>query len=168
MRRGLVMAAGTVAVVLATTASALAVSQPRAKGVVRHFSQTEAGSRLSATGLRYEDVYRIKRSPDGQGTTIRDAVLKGTVFPVSGTATATSYFRDGRLNAIESFTLGPPHIDGIGPITGTGRCIGGTEVHQKETCSYTLKGSYDLQTGITLLTLKGTLTPAGGGKPTKK
>jgi hypothetical protein len=100
---------------------------------------------LSSTGLRFEDVYRIKRSPDGEGAAVRDGMYGGTAFPVSGTDTVTSNYKDGRQTAAETFTLGVPRLNGIGAITGHGRCTGGTNQHQLEKCSYTFRGTYDLQ-----------------------
>jgi hypothetical protein len=166
MRRRSVTALGVIALVLTMTVPALA-AKPRASGTSRPFTEVEAGVRLSSTDSRYEDTYRIKRSPDGEGTTVRDAVLHATTFPASGTDKATSYYRNGRLNATETFTLSPPRTNGVGAITGKGKCTGGTEIHQQETCNYTFKGTYDLKTDVTHITLTGTETPAAGVKPTR-
>ena len=73
-----------------------------------------------------------------------------------------------KLQATELFTLGVPHVDGVGTITGTGTCTKGSLVHRLEKCNYKFSGTYDLLTGITQLTLKGTETPAAVGKPGKK
>ena len=165
------MTVGSAALALATAAPAVAASRshasPRAPSIPRHFTETEAGTRLSTSGARYEDTYRIKTSPFGEGTTIRDATLTGTSFPASGKDTATSYYKDGRLVANETITLGAPHTNGVGPITGTGTCSGGTFKHQRETCTYTIRGSYDLVTGRTFVTLRGTYTPAASAKKSK-
>jgi hypothetical protein len=80
---------------------------------------------LSSTALRFEDVYRIKRSPDGIGAAVRDGSLAGTVFPVNGRDRVISSFKDGRLIATETFTLGTPRLDGVGTISGHGTCAGG-------------------------------------------
>ncbi len=165
MRRTLVMGIGSLAVALGSAGPALAAA-PHAASIHKQFSEREAGVQLSMAGTRFEDTYRIKASPFGEGTTIRDATLTGTSFPASGKDTATSYYKDGRLIANETFTLAPPAIDGVGAITGTGTCSGGTFKHQGETCTYTIRGSYDLITGVRFMTLTGTYTPAA--TPTKK
>ena len=64
------------------------------------------------------------------------------------------------LRASETFTLGAPHVDGIGAISGTGVCTKGSKAHRGETCRYTFSGTYDLRTQITQITLRGTYTLA--------
>ena len=172
MRRALRTTAGSVALLTAAAAAASAVTAPTmavaagtpATSIHRHFTEVEAGVQLSATGTRFEDTYKVKSSPFGEGSVIRDATLTGDTYPVSGKDTATSYYKDGRLTANETVTLGVPNIDGVGPVTGTGTCQGGTFKHQGETCTYTLKGTYDLITGQMFLTLTGTYTPAASSK----
>ena len=164
MRRGFVV---SVSIVGSAAALALPVAASAAP-TTKSFTEVESGTRLSTNGNKYEDVYKVKSSPDGLGTVIRDSVLTGDTFPASGTDTAITDYADGRLQATESFTLGVPHVDGIGTITGTGTCTKGSLVHRLETCKYTFAGTYDLLTQITQITLKGTETPAAGGKPGNK
>lgn len=164
MRRSLVLS-------LSAIGSAAALALPVAASAApttRSFTEVEAGTRLSTNGNKYEDVYKVKSSPDGLGTVIRDSILTGDTFPASGTDHAITNFADGRLQATESFTLGVPHVDGVGTITGTGTCTKGSLVHRLETCNYKFAGTYDLLTGFTQITLKGTETPAAGGKPGNK
>jgi hypothetical protein len=161
MRRAVVMAVGTIGLIIGCCVSAVAVTVPKPR--TKHFSEVEAGVMLSSSGQRFEDVYRIKRSPDGEGAAIRDGIWHGTTFPVSGTDTVISNYKDGRQTATESFTLGTPQLDGIGPITGHGRCTGGTNQHQLEKCSYTFGGTYDLQTSVFKITLSGTDSRVASG-----
>jgi hypothetical protein len=164
MRRSLVLS-------LSAIGSAAALALPVAASAApttRSFTEVEAGTRLSTNGNKYEDVYKVKSSPDGLGTVIRDSILTGDTFPASGTDHAITNFADGRLQATESFTLGVPHVDGVGTITGTGTCTKGSLVHRLETCNYKFAGTYDLLTGFTQITLKGTETPAAGGKSGNK
>jgi hypothetical protein len=160
MRRALVMALGTIGLLFGSCISATAVTVPKPR--TKPFSEVEAGVMLSSTGPRFEDVYRIKRSPDGEGAAVRDGIFGGTTFPVSGTDTVTSSYKDGRQTASETFTLGTPRLDGIGTITGHGRCTGGTNQHQLEKCSYTFAGTYDLRTDVFDITLSGTDTRVTG------
>jgi hypothetical protein len=135
----------------------------------RHFTASEAGIRLSTTGNRYEDLYRIKKGPFGEGTVIRDAALTTPTFPASGSDTARTYDRGGRTIADETYTLGAPDTAGIGKIAGKGTCDAndGTGTHFDETCTYTLSGSYDLLTGFTELRLTGTYTLSAKASQTK-
>ena len=98
MRRALVVALGTTGFLIGSCVPALAVTVPKPR--TKPFSEVEAGVMLSSTGLRFEDVYRIKRSPDGEGAAVRDGLFGGTAFPVTGTDTVTSNYKDGRQTAI--------------------------------------------------------------------
>jgi hypothetical protein len=158
MRRTLGVSLGAVAA-LATVAAPAIAAAPHASSIHKHFTETESGIQLSVSGNRFEDSFKIKASPFGVGTVIRDAAFTGDTFPASGKDTATSYYKDGRLIANETLTYGAPLTDGVGTITGTGTCSGGTFNHQGETCTYTIKGSYDLITSRVYLTLSGTYTP---------
>jgi hypothetical protein len=164
MRRGLVLSLSTIGFAVALALPAAASAAPTS----RNFTEVESGTRLSTNGNKYEDLYKVKSSPDGLGTVIRDSVLLGSTFPANGTDHAITNFADGRLQATELFTLGVPNVDGLGSITGTGTCTKGSLVHRLETCHYKFSGSYDLLTGITQMTLRGTETPAAVGKPGKK
>jgi hypothetical protein len=132
--------------------------KPHKPAVPKGFTSVETGTRLSTDGPRFEDTYKVKQSPFGEGTVIRDSTLQGSSFPATGTDNAKTYDRGGRTFAHETFTLGPPNVDGVGPITGNGTCRSGTGTHHGETCTYTIKGTYDLITGTTTMTLTGTYT----------
>jgi hypothetical protein len=153
MRRTLVVTLSMAGAIVGLGAPLAAQAAPR-----RHFTEVEAGTRLSTHGSRYEDVYKIKKSPSGVGAAVRDAVLSGNELPASGTDQAISYYKDGRLRTTESFTLGVPHTNGIGTITGTGKCTRGSKAHRGETCNYKFSGTYDLRTHFTQITLTGTET----------
>jgi hypothetical protein len=51
---------------------------------------------------------------------------------------------DGVRITKDTFTLGSPHTNGIGTITGSGKCAGGTGVHQREKCTYTFRGTANI------------------------
>jgi hypothetical protein len=156
MRRSLIAAATTAGLVLApgVSASAAAGNGPR----TRSFSTIAVGAMISTSGDRFEKVFRIKRSPDGGGGAIQDGVLDGATFPVGGHDTMDLFFRDGLQTATDAFRFGVPGVDGIGAVTGTGRCTGGTGAHKGERCSYKITGTYDIQTTVTKLRLAGTFT----------
>ena len=174
MRTAMLAGLATGAALFAGAAPALAENSSRArakpKPVHHHkrpFVAIEVGNRLSTTGPRYEDLYRVLKSPFGEGSVVRDSTLTGTTFPASGTDIAKTFDRGGRTFAHETFALGTPNTDGLGPITGNGTCRSGTGTHFGETCTYTMKGTYDLITGITRLTLTGTYTLGSRAKPPK-
>jgi hypothetical protein len=163
MRRAVVATAGLIGLITATGLSAYAVAAPGTR-TKRAFSEVNVGAMISMNGQRFESVYRVKRSPDGGGAAVQDGTVAGTTFPAGGADTVKTYFADGMRLTKDTFTLGPPHTDGVGAITGSGKCVGGTRVHKSETCTYTFAGTYDLRTSVVKVTLTGTDTrsPIGG------
>jgi len=160
MRKALIAGAATIGLavapgVLALASAASAASKPAR---TRSFSTIAVGAMISATGNRFEKVYRIKRSPDGEGGAIQDGDLGGTSFPVTGHDTMELFFKNGLQMTTDTFTLGPPQLDGVGAVTGSGKCTTGTGTHLGEKCAYRITGTYDLQTTVTDLTLSGTFT----------
>jgi hypothetical protein len=162
MRRAFAATAGIIGLIVAAGFSAYAIAAPGAP-TQRAFSELNVGATISINGRRFESVYRVKRSPDGGGAAIEDGTVAGTTFPASGIDTVKTYFADGVRLTKDTFTLGPPHTDGIGAITGSGKCLGGTGVHQSEKCRYTFAGTYDLTTTIVKVTLTGTDTRSPTG-----
>jgi hypothetical protein len=124
----------------------------------RGFTVVAVGAQISANGNRFETVYRVIRSPDGGGAGIQDGVLLGSTYPVTGNDTMKLFYADGVQHMSDTFTRGAPHTDGIGDITGKGACTTGSGLHKGEKCTYTISGTYDLQTGVTKLRFTGTLT----------
>jgi hypothetical protein len=145
---------------LAVAGSCLPASAAPVKGksVQRSFTETLVGSQISTTGPRFENVYRIKRSPDLGGAMIQDGTLHGSTYPVTATDRTISFFRDGDRTAPQTFTLSAPNTSGIGTITGKGTCTNGTNFHKFETCTYTFKGTYDIFTHVSEITMAGTDT----------
>ena len=159
-RKVMAMAAGGIAALAAAGAGPALAAGAHATAGETHFVETESGTGLSVSGSRFEDLFRVKTGPFKSGTVVRNGFLTGDTFPASGKDTATSYYLDGRLIANETITLGAPLTDGVGTIAGTGTCASGTYKHQGETCTYTIKGSYDLLTNRMYMTLSGTYTPS--------
>ena len=157
MRKGLVSAGGIIGLVIASGLSSYAMAAPKPV-TKRPFSEINVGAMISMTGNRFESVYRVIRSPDGGGAAIQDGSVAGTTFPLNGSDNVRTYFADGVRITTDKFTLAPPHTDGIGAITGSGKCAGGTGVHQKERCTYTFAGTYDLQTTVVKVKITGTDT----------
>jgi hypothetical protein len=159
-----------IAVLGAVGTAALPATAGAAKAVNKApFTELLVGARLSTTGPRYEDVYRVKESPDGGGAAIQDAVLKGSSYPVAATDRLIAFFRNGAQTTSDTFTYGPPSVDGIGAISGDGTCIFGSGAHLKQTCTFTIKGNYNLNTSVVNLTLSGTYTrPATKTTTTRK
>jgi hypothetical protein len=157
--------AAAVVCVAATAAAALGVAATAgAAGTAgkaphkRAFTAVAVGAPISSNGNRFETVFRIIRSPDGGGAGMQDGVLLGTTYPVTGTDTMKLFYADGVQRMSDAFTRGAPHTDGVGDITGKGTCTTGSGLHKGETCTYTITGTYDLNTGVTKLHLAGTFT----------
>lgn len=158
MRKALLTAVGMLG--LAVGGSCLPASAATVKGkrVERPFTETVVGAQISTSGGRFENVYRVKRSPDLGGAMIQDGSLGGTTYPVTGTDSTISFFRDGDRTTRDTFTLNAPNTAGIGTITGKGTCTNGTNFHKFETCTYTFKGTYDIFTNVRQITMTGTDT----------
>ncbi|MBV9816817.1 MAG: hypothetical protein JOZ07_00545 [Solirubrobacterales bacterium] len=155
MRKGLAIA---VTSAVAAGAVALPAGAATNKRGERSFTERLSGTRLSSSGNRFEDLFRIKRSLDGGGAAIYDVQLNGTTYPVSAEGSMIAFFRDGARNTRDTFKLLAPGTDGIGSIAGNGTCVGGTGLHKFETCTYRIKGNYNVVTGVTFMTLTGTDT----------
>ena len=124
----------------------------------RSFTAVAVGAQISASGNRFETVYRVIRSPDGGGAGIQDGVLLGSTYPVTGNDAMKVFYADGVQRMSDTFTRSAPHTDGIGAITGKGTCTTGSGIHDGEKCTYTITGTYDLNTGVTKLRFAGTFT----------
>jgi hypothetical protein len=154
-RASIIGAAVAAAAGLGGSAGALGAGKPPHK---RAFTAVVVGARLSTSGNRFENVYRVIRSPDGGGAAIQDGVLLGSTYPVTGNDNMKLFYTDGVQRVSDTFTLAAPHTDGVGAITGKGTCTTGSGMHQGEKCTYAITGTYDLNTGVTMLHFAGTFT----------
>jgi hypothetical protein len=145
----------TAAVSLGVAAVAQAAGKPRHK---RSFTAVAVGAQISANGNRFETVYRVIRSPDGGGAGMQDGVLLGSTYPVTGNDTMKLFYADGVQRMSDTFTRAAPRTDGIGEVSGKGTCTTGSGLHEGEKCTYTITGTYDLNTGVTKLRFAGTFT----------
>jgi hypothetical protein len=150
-----VAAVVTVAAGLGVSGAAAAAGKPRHK---RSFTAVAVGAQISAIGNRFETVYRVIRSPDGGGAGRQDGVLLGSTYPVTGNDMMTLFYADGVQRTSDTFTRAAPRTDGIGEISGKGTCTTGSGLHKGEKCTYTITGTYDLNTGVTKLRFAGTFT----------
>jgi hypothetical protein len=163
MRKPLITAVGIIGLAIGTSCLSASAATVKGKRTERSFTEVAVGARISSSaGRRFEDVYRVKQSPDGGGAVIQDGQLDGSTYPVGGHDGTISFFRNGARTTKDTFTLGAPNTDGIGPVAGKGICTGGTGFHKFETCTYTFKGSYSLTTGMMAITMTGTDTRAAG------
>lgn len=154
-RTSIIGAAAVLAAALSGSGSAVGAGKPPHK---RPFSAVAAGARISSSGNRFEIAYRVKRSPDGGGAGLQDGVLMGTTYPAVVHDTTKTFYADGVQRTSETYTMASPHTNGVGTITGQGKCTTGSGVHKGETCTYGMTGTYDLQTGVVHLRFAGTLT----------
>jgi hypothetical protein len=154
MRRALIAAVGIIGLAAVPGLSAAATAKSSSPPA-RAFSELHVGAMISMNGLRFESVYRVKRSPYGAGAAIQDGRVAGTTFPLSGSDLVTTYFADGVRRTADSFTLSPPHTDGVGTITGSGKCVGGTGIHRLEKCTYTITGTYNIQSTVVMIRIAG-------------
>ena len=113
-------------------------------------------------GASFESVYKVVSPRSGTGAAIQDGTFTTTTFPLTGKDRVTNYFADGVSKTTNTFEVSAPDASGIGTITGSGKCVGGTGVHKHEHCAYTFTGTFDYKTTLTKLTSIGTVTAAQG------
>jgi hypothetical protein len=157
-RAALLTAAGILGLAGAGWSLPAAAKTTQGKRVQRPFTEDLTGALISTKGGKFEDVFRVKKSPDLGGAMIRDGELHGSTYPVTGSDSTISFFRDGDRTTRDTFTLGAPDVNGVGPISGKGICTNGTHFHKFETCTYTFKGTFNVFTRVTSITMTGTDT----------
>jgi hypothetical protein len=141
MRRTSLLVVGTVALLAGSGLSAHALAaQPGAKS--RPLKILFWGAHIT-TG---DYVFKAVSSLDGTGAAIAQFKISSRGGSVTGTSETTLYFRDGVSKQRGSFKQAAPSANGIIKVTGTGRCVGGTGIHKRERCSYTIAGTYNAKT----------------------
>jgi hypothetical protein len=150
MRRKSLLVIGTVALLTSSGLSAHAwAARPGAKS--RPLKILFWGAHI-ATG---DYVFKAVSSLDGTGAAIAQFRLSSRAGSVTGTSETTIYFRDGLSKQRGSFKQAAPSANGIVKVTGTGRCAGGTGIHSRERCSYTIAGTYNAKTNQNNLKVSG-------------
>lgn len=132
------------------TAGALVASA--ATGATRYrtvsYTGTVVGSQISAT----QAAFKYHDSVYGDGAGVQTTTLNGN----AGSDKEVVYYGKGSAKAVDTFTLGTPDANGIVPITGKGKDIGGTGRLKGVTSTFTFSGTIDSNTGVFKVTLKGT------------
>jgi hypothetical protein len=116
------------------------------------------GAVISRNGNSFQAAYKLTSSLYGPGAAVQVGKLTSSTFPLHGTDTTTAYYANGAAVTKDSFTVGMLDSSGIGAVTGTGRCAGGTGIHKHQSCHYKLTGTYDSKTMITHGTATGTIS----------
>jgi hypothetical protein len=124
----------------------------------RHQTVVSIGAVLSRNGSTAVSAYKITSSLYGHGAGVQVAKITGTTFPLTGTDTVTAYYTDGAAVTKDKFTLDALNANGVGIVSGTGKCAGGTGIHKHEICSYKLSGTFNSKTMVSQVTAKGTDT----------
>jgi hypothetical protein len=150
MRRTSFLVIATVALVAGSGLSAQALAaQPGAKS--RPLKILFWGAHIS-TG---DYVFKAVSSLDGTGAAVAKFRISSRAGSLTGTSETTIYFRDGVSKQRGSFKQAAPSANGIIKVTGTGRCAGGTGIHSRERCSYTIAGTYNAKTNQNNLKVSG-------------
>lgn len=140
-------------IVVALSTSAVAASKKPTK---HKLTESLIGAQIHANGAKSESAYKVHSSLDGTGAGIQEVTVSGTTFPLAGKDTFTAYFADGVAKTKDTFKLGAIDANGVSSITGSGKCVGGTGVHKKETCKYTFTGTYNTKTTVATVDVTGT------------
>ncbi len=150
MRRMSYLVIGTVALLASSGLSAHALAaRPGAKS--RPLKILFWGAHIT-TG---DYVFKAVSSLDGTGAAVAQFKISTRAGSVIGTSETTIYFRNGVSKQRGSFKQAAPSAGGIIKITGTGRCAGGTGIHARESCSYTIAGTYNAKTNQNNLKVSG-------------
>jgi hypothetical protein len=153
MRRNAAGVAGVIGLVIAIAipGAALAAKKPRK----RAFTSTGLGAVLVQSGNSFEAALKAHHSLNGNGAGVQVGTLSGTTFPITGTDTVHSYFANGVSITKDTYTIAAPDANGISKIAGSGKCAGGTGVHKKEKCTYTIAGTINTKTLVDSATITG-------------
>ena len=157
MRRATTTAVGMLGLLIAIGLTAYAAAAPRP--TTRAFTGTVLGDDIMSSGTLFENAYKIKTSADGTGAGWNEGSNSGTTLPLTGHTTGVNYFADGVNPISTTYTVGAANASGIAVLTGSGRCIaGGTRAFKRENCRFTETGTFNTNTGIFAVKLKGTYT----------
>jgi hypothetical protein len=147
----LVMTAGAAAAANRSTGNPLAAEH---KSRTVPFTETDTGAQISQNGSKSVSAFAFTNSLDGEGAAVFTTTLNGD----TGSDTAIAYEANGVSRFEDTFTLGAPDGNGMIPITGSGKCTGGTGAHKHEKCSFTFTGTYNPQTTVLDAKTTGTTT----------
>jgi hypothetical protein len=159
MRRATVAAAGMIGLLIAIALSVSAAAA--AKRPTKHaFTGTVLGDVILSNGTSYENAYKITTSADGTGAGWNQGSnSSSTSLPLTGRSTNYNYFADGVNPVRTTYTISAANASGVAVLTGSGECIaGGTRVFKHQKCKFTETGTYNVNTGIFHVELKGTYT----------
>lgn len=136
----------------------LTADQALAGQASKHQKVVSVGVVLSRSGTAAVSLYNVHSSLYGNGAAVQNAKLLNSTFPIHGTDSTTTYYASGAAKTKDKFTLGVLNASGIGKITGTGKCAGGTGIHKHQRCTYKLTGTYNSKTMVSHVTAKGTIS----------
>lgn len=140
---GLVAAAGL-------SSAAMAARKP----TTRAFTRTFQGANIAPN----ESAEKVTDSLTGSGAAVVTISVHANTTPLTQTATSTIYFANGVVRAIDTTTPTAPNSAGIGTLSGSGKCVGGTGIHRHEKCRFTVTGTYNAKTGTDSVKWTGTVT----------
>ena len=144
-------------VVVLIALGAVAASQALAASV-KHQKVVTVGIVLSRSGNSAVSLYKVHSSLYGNGAAVQKSKLQNSTFPIHGTDTVTTYYSSGASTTADKFSIGTLDANGVGKITGTGKCTGGTGIHRHQHCSYKISGTYNSKTSVAHVTALGTVT----------
>jgi hypothetical protein len=162
MRRATLAAIGTLGLLIAILLSAYAAAAP-SRPASETFTGTVLGDDIMLTGTSFENAWKVTDSIHGTGAGWNQGSNSSTTLPLTGRATGAEYFAGGVKKFKETYTIGAANATGIAVLAGSGECIaGGTGAFKDRKCTFTEKGTLDVNTGIFDLRLKGAYTRPTG------
>ena len=157
MRKAFVGAVGMIGLVIMAGFSAYAFAAPTGP-TKRAFTDTLVGAEIGTNTTSPFEVFKVVSSLDGTCAAIGYPSTTGTSFPIHGTEPSTTYCANGVSKSRIKYVLNAPNASGIIAYTGSGKCVGGTGVHKKEKCTFTVKGTFNTKTSVDMGKFTGTDT----------
>jgi hypothetical protein len=152
------VAAVALGLLIATAASASAAAAPSGP-TPQAFTGTVLGDDIMLNGTSFQNAWKVTDSIHGTGAGWNQGSNSSTTLPLTGQATGAEYFADGEKRFKETYTIAAANASGIALLTGSGKCVaGGTGAFKDRKCTFTEKGTFDVNTGIFDLKLTGTYT----------
>lgn len=139
-------------IVIATGIYASVTAEARTHKI--SFNETDTSAGIGSSNGQPESAGKASNSHYGGGA----FVLRSKQNGLHGTDTYREYFADGSETGNDSYTDTIPNANGVGKITGKGRCVGRTGALRNTRCTYTFTGTYSLKTGRSVGKERGTIS----------
>jgi hypothetical protein len=141
----------TVTGLAAVPVAALAAGQT----VSHHFTDHLLGATVLTRGSTVTEAFKVTTSDVGPGAGV---VVDKVTSSTAGKTLSALYFANGSIRSTGTYHLGAARADGVLPVTGSGRNVGGTGVFKGAGGTFKITGADNPKTKMVTLTVTGTVT----------